>query len=63
MILPEKRPEHTGLVIYDLRDPAQWEQARRDRKAWGRARSAIHPLSNDVIAIEFRSTGAVGVSA
>ena len=42
------------LVLYDLRDPEQWQQAGRDRTSWGRAYSAMHGLDNDHIIIEFR---------
>jgi len=45
------------LVIYDLRDLEQWEQAGRDRRAWGRSRAEIHTLDNDHIVIEFKAGG------
>lgn len=59
---PKDVPE-AMIVVYDLRDPAQWTGARRDREAWGRERSEIHPLDNDHVAIEFRAGGALGLEA
>jgi hypothetical protein len=47
------------LVMYDLSDPKQWEQARRDRRAWDREHSEIHVLTNDAIVIEFKAGGAM----
>ena len=46
-------------VVYDLRDPRAWERAGRERRAWGRERALIHPLTNDVIVIEFMPGGAL----
>jgi hypothetical protein len=51
------------LVIYDLRDPKQWEQAGRDRRTWGRSQSEAHTLDNDPIIIEFKAGGALERSA
>lgn len=51
------------LVVYDLRDPAQWTGARRDREAWGRERAEIHALDNDHIIIEYKPGGALEASA
>ena len=48
----EKR---TIWVVYDLRDAQQWEQAGRDRRAWGHEMTEIHRLDNDHFIIEFRS--------
>jgi hypothetical protein len=45
------------LVIYDLRDPQAWRRAHRERAAWGRLRSEIHPLGNDHVVIEYRPGG------
>jgi len=47
------------LVMYNLSDPKQWEQARRDRRAWDREHSEIHVLTNDGIVIEFKAGGAM----
>lgn len=55
---PKDVPE-AMIVVYDLRDPAQWTGARRDREAWGRERSEIHALDNDHVLIEFRPGGAL----
>lgn len=61
-VYPNAAPE--GLVVvYDLRDPAQWTGARRDREAWGRERSEIFPLDNDHIIIQFKPGGALEASA
>lgn len=59
---PKGVPE-AMIVVYDLRDPAQWSGARRDREAWGRERSEIHTLDNDHVAIEFRLGGALELEA
>ena len=48
------------LVLYDLRNPAQWTAAGEDRRAWGRERTAIHTLDLDHIIIEFLPGGALG---
>jgi len=55
MILPERGSDRTGIVVvYDLRDPDQWEQARRDCQHWGRSRSEIYALGTEHIAIVFK---------
>ncbi|MDP9438631.1 MAG: hypothetical protein M3P49_07790 [Actinomycetota bacterium] len=59
---PKDVPE-AMIVVYDLRDPAQWIGARRDREARGHERSEIQALDNDHIAIEFRAGGALGLEA
>lgn len=51
------------LVVYDLRDVRQWEQAGRDRRAWGREMTQIHALDDDHVVIEFMAGGALGASA
>lgn len=51
------------VVLYDLRDPDDWERAGRERRAWGRERSVVHPLTNDVIAVEYKPGGARELSA
>lgn len=51
------------LILYDLRDAAAWQQAGRDREAWGREYSAIYSLDNNHVIIEFRPGGAQKVSA
>jgi hypothetical protein len=51
------------VVVYDLRDPDKWEEARRDRERWGRSLSEAHALDNDHITIEFFRGGALEVSA
>ena len=60
MIVPEAGAPHTDRVeVYDLSDPQAWEQAGRDRAAWGKSLSVIHRLDNDHIAIEFKPRGAL----
>ncbi len=52
------------VVVYDLlRDPDDRERAGRGRRAWGRERTVIHPLTNDVIAVEYKPGGARELSA
>ena len=51
------------LVAYDLRDPEAWERAREHRQAWGRERTRIHTVTNDVVVIEYLPGGALGESA
>jgi hypothetical protein len=63
MILPEPGSERIGVVIvYDLSDADQWEQAREDRELWGRSRSEVHALGTDHIVIEFKPEGALETS-
>ena len=57
-VYPNDVPEGM-IVVYDLRDPAQWTGARRNREAWGRETSEIHTLDNHHVAIEFRPGGAL----
>jgi hypothetical protein len=42
------------LVVYDLRDPAAWHAARRDRATWGRRHTDIHALDLNHVALVFR---------
>lgn len=51
------------LVLYDLRDPAQWSGARSDREAWGRERSEIHRIDNDHVLIAYYPGGAMELEA
>ena len=46
------------LVLYDLRDPAQWTAAGEARRAWGREHTTIFTLDNDHVVIEFKPGGA-----
>lgn len=50
-------------VVYDLRDPAQWIDAGKERRAWGRERTVIHTLDSDHIIIEYKAGGALEASA
>ncbi len=50
------------LVAYDLRDPVAWERAREHRRAWGRERTRIHTVTNDVVVIEYLLGGPSGES-
>jgi hypothetical protein len=56
-------PSRTVWVAYDLRDPDQWEQARQDREAWGKARSTVHTLDPDHVLIMFHPGGSVSQAA
>ena len=47
------------LVAYDLSDPLQRTAAGEERRAWGRERTTIHTIANDVIAIEYKPGGAL----
>ena len=51
--------EPSVLVIYDLRDAAQWTAAAEERRVWGRGRSVIHVITTDVIVIEYKPGGAL----
>jgi hypothetical protein len=51
-------PSRTLWVAYDLRDPDQWEQARQDREAWGKALATVHTLDLDHVLIMFHPGGA-----
>ncbi len=50
-------------VLYDLSDALQWEQAGRDRRAWGHEMTEIHTVTNDLIVVEFLPGGALETSA
>jgi hypothetical protein len=50
-------PPRTVWVVYDLRDPDQWEQARQDREAWGKALATVHTLDPDHVLIMFHPGG------
>jgi hypothetical protein len=45
------------VIIYDLRDPDQWQAAGRHRGYWGKLYTDIYPLDYDHIALVFRSAG------
>jgi hypothetical protein len=49
------------VVLYDLTDPGAWERAGRERRTWGRERTAIHGLDNDHVVIEFKPGGALEI--
>jgi hypothetical protein len=42
------------IVVYDLRDPDQWQAAHRHRGLWGKLYTDIHALDYDHIALVFR---------
>jgi hypothetical protein len=42
------------IVVYDLRDPDQWQAAHRHRAFWGRLYTDIHALGYDHVALVFR---------
>ena len=41
-------------IVYDLRDPDQWQAAHRHRAFWGKLYTDIHPLDLDRVALVFR---------
>lgn len=43
------------IKLYDLRDPAAWKQAHRDRALWGKLYTDIHVLDNDHVLLVFRA--------
>ena len=45
--------EHTTWVLYDLQDPEAFEQARRDRKAWGREYTTLYSMGLDHVLVVF----------
>jgi hypothetical protein len=49
--------ENVAIVVYDLRDPDQWQAAHRHRAFWGKLYTDIHALGYDHIALVFRSAG------
>ena len=64
MIVHESPEPRTGIVVvYDLREPGSWEQARDERAAWGKELTKIHTLDNNHVAIVFGPAGALEVSA
>jgi hypothetical protein len=47
--------ESVPLVrVYDLRDPAARQAAKRHRSFWGKLYTGIYPLENDHVALVFR---------
>lgn len=64
MIVYESPAPRTGImIVYDLKDPASWEQAREDRAAWGKELTAIYTLDNNHVAIVFKPGDALEASA
>jgi hypothetical protein len=49
--------ENTIWVLYYLRDPEAFEQARKDRKTWGREYAAMYLMGLDHMLIVFRAAG------
>jgi len=56
-------PRGSVLVHYNLAEPEQWAVAGEERRAWGRAQTEVHVLTNDVIAVEFKPGGALEASS
>jgi hypothetical protein len=54
-MLPEALPEHTIVVLYDLRE--SWEEAAADRERWGREHTDIYPMGLDHVLLVFRPGG------
>jgi hypothetical protein len=44
-------------VLYDLRDPAAWQQAHEQLNEWGREQAEIHSLDADHVALLYRPAG------
>ena len=56
-------PREGVLVAVDLRDAEAWERTGRELRAWGRRYTRIHPMTNDVVVLEFLAGGAREVRA
>jgi hypothetical protein len=41
-------------IIYDLRDPGQWQAAHRHRSFWGKLYTDVNALSDDRVLLVFR---------
>ena len=50
------------FVVVDLRDAEAWVRAGRELRAWGRRYTKTHPMTNDVVVLEFMAGGALGAS-
>jgi len=46
--------ESVAIVVYDLRDPDQWQAAHRHRASWGRLYTDVVNLDIDHVALVFR---------
>jgi hypothetical protein len=46
------------VLVYDLRDPAAGQRARRHRRYWGRLYTDLHVLDERHVALVFHSGGA-----
>jgi len=62
-MLPEAGPEHTVMVLYDLRDPVAQEEAHADRDRWGREYVDVHAVGLDHVVLVFRPGGAAEAAA
>ena len=60
-MVPEALPEHTIVVLYDLRE--SWEEAAADRERWGREHTDIYPMGLDHVALVFHAGGAAEAAA
>jgi hypothetical protein len=60
-MLPEVRPEHTVVVLYDLREG--WDEALADRERWGREHTDVYPMGLDHVLLVFRPGGAMEAAA
>jgi hypothetical protein len=68
LILQYSPEPRTGIVVvYDLREPDSWEQAREDRRAWGKELTEIYTLiytlDNDHVIIAFKPGAALEAAA
>jgi hypothetical protein len=62
-MIPESCPEHTVLVVYDLRDPDQFKSARADIEAWGGKLTTTYALDCDHIVVAFDPGGGARAAA
>ena len=51
-------PREGVLVVVDLRDAEAWARAGRELRAWGRRYTRIHPMTNDIVILEYMAGGA-----
>ena len=62
MFAPQERSYSTEdqatWVLYDLRIPGAFGQARDDREAWGKRYADIYPMGLDHVLLVFRPGGA-----
>lgn len=60
-MLPEALPEHTVVMLYDLRE--SWEEAAADRERWGREHTGVYPMDLDHVVLVYRLEGDTAAEA